>query len=225
MREHVDGKRLSDMSDDVPDEAPPAPKRRKLTHTVMSERYHVGGVVVGDSTVVAAARQELARIQRDHRLRRRGDEQPSQTPELNELIRGQDVDDDDTEDNGEEGDGDAGNTDLRPNYTGGEELTVEHRKRGRPRKHPQGVTLSKVVCDISEREFASGLSYVAVSRVSRLEGLMFDVSFDRSRVNHDPPTKAMQAKLADYEHRRKNRLLEPLYRPANDMASDTESSP
>lgn len=139
MRKPFGGKQLSDMSDDVPDEAPPAPKRRNLTHAVMSERYHVGGEVVDDSTVVTAARQELPRIQLDHRLQRRGDEEPSQTPELNELIRrqdkGQDVDDDDTEDNGDEGDGDAGNTDLQPNSTGVEKPTVQQRKRGQPRKH------------------------------------------------------------------------------------------
>ncbi|EAQ86310.1 hypothetical protein CHGG_07563 [Chaetomium globosum CBS 148.51] len=87
----------------------------------------------------------------------------------------------------------------------------------------QGITLPKVVCDISEREFASGLSYVAVSRASRLDGVMFDVPFDRSRVNRDPPTAAMQRKLADYERRWKARLLEPLYRPSNVEASDTES--
>ncbi len=50
----------------------------------------------------------------------------------------------------------------------------------------QGVTLPQVVCDISEREFASGLSYVAISRASRLDGLMFDVPFDRDRVYRGP---------------------------------------
>ena len=53
----------------------------------------------------------------------------------------------------------------------------------------QSVTLDKVVCDISDPEFASGLSYVGVSRASKLEGLMFDAPFERSRVYRDPPTK------------------------------------
>ncbi len=35
----------------------------------------------------------------------------------------------------------------------------------------QGITLDKVVCDISAAEFASGLSYVAVSQVKTLDGL------------------------------------------------------
>ena len=38
----------------------------------------------------------------------------------------------------------------------------------------QGITLKRAVCDISESEFTSGLSYVAVSRVSTLGGLMFN---------------------------------------------------
>lgn len=41
----------------------------------------------------------------------------------------------------------------------------------------QGATLAKAVLDISGRDFASGLTYVAVSRVTRLDGIMFSVSF------------------------------------------------
>jgi ATP-dependent exoDNAse (exonuclease V) alpha subunit len=43
----------------------------------------------------------------------------------------------------------------------------------------QGITLDKVVCDVSAPEFASGLSYVAVSRVKTLGGLMFEKPFDQ----------------------------------------------
>ena len=77
----------------------------------------------------------------------------------------------------------------------------------------QGVTLPRVVCDISDPEFATGLSYVAVSRVSKLEGLMFDTPFERARVYREPPTKAMQAKMADYERRLAGRLQEAQYQP------------
>jgi len=62
----------------------------------------------------------------------------------------------------------------------------------------QGVTLDKVVCDISGVEFASGLHYVAMFRVSKLQGSMFDVSFDRGRVCCDPLSRAMQLRIADY---------------------------
>lgn len=51
----------------------------------------------------------------------------------------------------------------------------------------QGVT---VLCDISAPEFASGLSYVAVSRAAKKEGLMFEAPFERSRICRDPPTRA-----------------------------------
>jgi len=39
----------------------------------------------------------------------------------------------------------------------------------------QGITLDKVVCDLSGEEFSTGLHYVAVSRVKTLEGLMIDM--------------------------------------------------
>jgi hypothetical protein len=66
----------------------------------------------------------------------------------------------------------------------------------------QGVTLEEAVCDISAPEFASGLSYVAVSRVRTLDGLMFEAPFDRSRIYREVPIRSMQLKLADYETRK-----------------------
>src|SRR5690606_34488264 len=36
----------------------------------------------------------------------------------------------------------------------------------------QGLTLSKAVVDLGAREFATGLTYVAISRVKSLQGLM-----------------------------------------------------
>ena len=65
----------------------------------------------------------------------------------------------------------------------------------------QGVTLDEAVCDISAREFSSGLSYVAVSRVSKLNGLMFDSPFSLARVFRDPPSKMMQLRINDYIRR------------------------
>jgi len=41
----------------------------------------------------------------------------------------------------------------------------------------QGITLYKVFCNIYAPEFAAGLSYVAVSRVKTLGGLMFENPF------------------------------------------------
>ncbi|EAQ88440.1 predicted protein [Chaetomium globosum CBS 148.51] len=65
----------------------------------------------------------------------------------------------------------------------------------------QGITLDKIVCDISAPEFASGLSYVAVSRVKTLGGLMFERPFDRSRVYRETPSRAMGLKLSDHATR------------------------
>jgi hypothetical protein len=73
----------------------------------------------------------------------------------------------------------------------------------------QGITLDKVVCDISAPEFASGLSYVAVSRVKTLSGLMFENPFDRSRVYREIPAKAMNMKLLDHAARQLQ-VLDPL---------------
>lgn len=42
----------------------------------------------------------------------------------------------------------------------------------------QGLTLSQVVLNLNQREHCIGLSYVAVSRVKSLDGLLFEVSFD-----------------------------------------------
>ena len=40
------------------------------------------------------------------------------------------------------------------------------------------MTLDRVVLDVSEKEFCSGLQYVAVSRTKKLSGIMFEVPFD-----------------------------------------------
>jgi hypothetical protein len=42
----------------------------------------------------------------------------------------------------------------------------------------QGTTLDKAILDISEKDFTPGLTYVAVSRVKTLQGVMFDCTFD-----------------------------------------------
>jgi ATP-dependent exoDNAse (exonuclease V) alpha subunit len=70
----------------------------------------------------------------------------------------------------------------------------------------QGITLDKVVCDISAPEFASGLSYVAVSRVKTLGGLMFEKPFDRSRIYRETPSRAMGLKLFDHATRQRQVL-------------------
>ncbi|RSL76959.1 hypothetical protein CEP52_017753 [Fusarium oligoseptatum] len=42
------------------------------------------------------------------------------------------------------------------------------------------ITVDKMVTDLSERDFQTGLCYVAVSRVKTLQGLMIDAPFERA---------------------------------------------
>ena len=45
----------------------------------------------------------------------------------------------------------------------------------------QGMTLESVIVDLSPREFAAGLTYVAPSRVRRIEDLYFDPMYNPPR--------------------------------------------
>jgi len=45
----------------------------------------------------------------------------------------------------------------------------------------QGLTLFKAVLKLNQREHCLGLSYVAVSRVKALDGVLFEVPFDFER--------------------------------------------
>ena len=50
----------------------------------------------------------------------------------------------------------------------------------------QGLTLDRVVLDLSMRDFAVGQTYVAISRVRNVRGLMFDSLFDIARFAEKP---------------------------------------
>jgi ATP-dependent exoDNAse (exonuclease V) alpha subunit len=69
----------------------------------------------------------------------------------------------------------------------------------------QGLTLSRVVLDLDQKEHCLGLSYVAVSRVKSLQGLMFESSFDYSRFMPRTSPVAQDRELD--LHFRKNQLL------------------
>ncbi|OAQ57750.1 ATP-dependent DNA helicase PIF1 [Purpureocillium lilacinum] len=49
----------------------------------------------------------------------------------------------------------------------------------------QSITVDKMVTDLSELDFQTGLSYVAVSRVKTLEGLMIDTPFERASLHYE----------------------------------------
>ncbi|EXU94813.1 ATP-dependent exoDNAse (exonuclease V), partial [Metarhizium robertsii] len=53
----------------------------------------------------------------------------------------------------------------------------------------QSITEDRIVTDLSCRDFQTGLSYVAVSRVKTLQGLMLDAPFDRNRLTYTFPRR------------------------------------
>ena len=77
----------------------------------------------------------------------------------------------------------------------------------------QSITVDKVVTDLSERDFQPGLSYVALSRVKTIEGLMLDAPFDRCHLYRDQMPEGMQMKAYDQERRQQQVLHEALYGP------------
>jgi hypothetical protein len=64
------------------------------------------------------------------------------------------------------------------------------------------MTLPRAVVDIAKKDFTPGLSYVAVSRVKKLDDLMFEESFDHERFKSKKPSSIAVARAAD-DHRRR----------------------
>jgi hypothetical protein len=59
----------------------------------------------------------------------------------------------------------------------------------------QSITIDQAVINLLEWDFQLGLSYIALSRVKTLEGLMLDVPFDRGNLYTEKATLGMQMKL------------------------------
>lgn len=72
----------------------------------------------------------------------------------------------------------------------------------------QGMTVEKAVVDISERDFQPGLSYVAVSRVKTLQGVIFDVPFDLSALRQRS-RESFEAREQDLRRRDAERVPLP----------------
>jgi hypothetical protein len=64
----------------------------------------------------------------------------------------------------------------------------------------QGITVPRAVLNISDRDFASGLTYVAISRVKSLAGLLFEEPFDFERFTV-ARTETMEMRMADAARR------------------------
>ena len=77
----------------------------------------------------------------------------------------------------------------------------------------QSITVDKVVTDLSSRDFQPGLSYVALSRVKTLGGLMIDTPFDRESLHVNRAPAGMEMRLRDQDRRRDQALHTALYMP------------
>ena len=71
----------------------------------------------------------------------------------------------------------------------------------------QGLTLDKAVIDLGEKEFTSGLSFVAMSRVKEISGLLFKSFFPFSRLQK---AQGVSADLDADTERRRGLPLRPL---------------
>jgi ATP-dependent exoDNAse (exonuclease V) alpha subunit len=69
----------------------------------------------------------------------------------------------------------------------------------------QGITVEKAILNLVEKDFAPGLSYVGVSWVKSLNGLMLEESFDLSRFMAKMG-KTEEMRLADANRRRPQHL-------------------
>lgn len=56
----------------------------------------------------------------------------------------------------------------------------------------QGLTLECAVIDLGSRDFASGLSFVAISRIKSLTGLAFRSAFTLSQLRRENKTESMR---------------------------------
>ena len=68
------------------------------------------------------------------------------------------------------------------------------------------MTVDRAVLNLNNRDFAPGLSYVVVSRVKTLQGILFEEPFDFERF-HPRPSETVRARMDDY-HRRQSEHLQ-----------------
>lgn len=73
----------------------------------------------------------------------------------------------------------------------------------------QSLTIDRVVCDITSTEFQPGLTYVAVSRVKTLQGIVFEAPFDLDSLRKRGSRSANADRLQDWQIRTAQLLLPP----------------
>ncbi|XP_044714726.1 PIF1-like helicase domain-containing protein [Hirsutella rhossiliensis] len=76
----------------------------------------------------------------------------------------------------------------------------------------QSITEDMIVTDLSCRDFQTGLSYVAVSRVKTLQGLMLDAPFDRNHLTYASPPEGIKMKMRDQQLRKRQVLVHNPYK-------------
>ena len=64
----------------------------------------------------------------------------------------------------------------------------------------QGLTLDKLVIDIGKKDFSSGLTYIACSRVRHLKDLLFIAPFSFQRLSNLSKSKRLQERLIEDDH-------------------------
>jgi ATP-dependent DNA helicase PIF1 len=64
----------------------------------------------------------------------------------------------------------------------------------------QGMTVQKTVLNVTNRDFAPDLNYVAISRVKTLDGILFKEAFDYERF-HSRMSDTMKMRIADVKRR------------------------
>ncbi|KAG6990051.1 ATP-dependent DNA helicase pif1 [Fusarium oxysporum f. sp. conglutinans] len=79
----------------------------------------------------------------------------------------------------------------------------------------QSITEDMIVTDLSCQDFQTGLSYMAVSRVETLEGLMLEAPFDRNHLVYGSPPDGMKMKMRDQELRKRQVLTQNPYMSHN----------
>ncbi|XP_044717313.1 PIF1-like helicase domain-containing protein [Hirsutella rhossiliensis] len=75
------------------------------------------------------------------------------------------------------------------------------------------LTKDQIVTDLASRDFQAGISYVAVSRVTSLQGLLLEAPFDRQSLYNHAPTEGMKMRLADQKRRQAQQLTDAPYPP------------
>jgi ATP-dependent DNA helicase PIF1 len=71
----------------------------------------------------------------------------------------------------------------------------------------QGLTLDKAVIDLGDVDFSPGISFVAMSRVKKLSGLLFKTPF---QINRLQKPRGSSSDLDTDIERRRNLMLRPL---------------